>query len=63
MCIGRCLALPEELGEEGLPRFRACTEALWDTFDPATLWDVFGLLDDVTVSVLDNCVLPYTDHY
>ncbi|KAH9915965.1 uncharacterized protein BXZ73DRAFT_54076 [Epithele typhae] len=44
----KCLAFPDELDNKGLPRFRDLTEHLQDVFDPGTLWDVFGLLQDIS---------------
>lgn len=49
MNLHRCRAFPHELETAGRPRFRAHTEGLWDTFTPAVLWDVFGVVADVEV--------------
>ncbi|KAH9923725.1 uncharacterized protein BXZ73DRAFT_91410 [Epithele typhae] len=43
----KCLAFPDELDNQGTPRFRALTDHLQDVFDPGTLWDVFGVVRDV----------------
>ncbi len=48
----RCRALPDELEDIGQPRFREHTEQLLRTFNHRDLWDVFGVVDDVTVSLL-----------
>ncbi|KAI0669707.1 hypothetical protein C8Q78DRAFT_977285 [Trametes maxima] len=50
----KCQALPEELDETGVPRFCDHTHQLWETYDPGTLWDVFGIVDDV---------MPFTYHF
>ncbi|KAI1785118.1 hypothetical protein LXA43DRAFT_900463 [Ganoderma leucocontextum] len=50
----KCLALPHELETGGRARFREHTEALIDTFDHRVLWDVFGLVADVT---------PFTNYF
>ncbi|TBU51366.1 hypothetical protein BD310DRAFT_834530 [Dichomitus squalens] len=47
----KCCARPTELETEGPPRFREHTECLMETFDAATLWDVFGI---------NGNVLPFT---
>ncbi|TFK84482.1 hypothetical protein K466DRAFT_496496 [Polyporus arcularius HHB13444] len=46
----KCLATPDNFDTAGLPRFRAHTCNLWETYedDPGTLWDVFGVVNDVT---------------
>ncbi|KAI0745331.1 hypothetical protein C8Q76DRAFT_764613 [Earliella scabrosa] len=46
----KCQADPTELEMEGVPRFRAHTCKLWEVLsdDPGTLWDVFGMVNDVT---------------
>ena len=49
----RCRAFPHELEKEGAPRFREHTEALLETFTARELWDVFGVIESVKVS------LPY----
>ncbi|KAI0643083.1 hypothetical protein C8Q79DRAFT_1002821 [Trametes meyenii] len=43
----KCQAPKNELDSADDPRFREHTHALLDTFDPGTLWDVFGIVDDV----------------
>ncbi|KAH9951837.1 hypothetical protein B0H21DRAFT_843134 [Amylocystis lapponica] len=50
----KCYATPDELGSAGPTRFRAHTECLIETFDPGTLWDVFGVVDEV---------VPFTSHF
>lgn len=45
----RCLAVPEDEFMAGLPRFREHTAALKEAYDADTLWNVFGVNDDVTV--------------
>ncbi|KAH9916112.1 uncharacterized protein BXZ73DRAFT_92536 [Epithele typhae] len=44
----KCLAFPDSLDRPGVPRFRVSAEHLQRAFDPGTLWDLFGLLSDVT---------------
>ncbi|KAI0323375.1 hypothetical protein GY45DRAFT_1264667 [Cubamyces sp. BRFM 1775] len=52
----KCQALPDELDSVGVSRSRAHTCELWETymFDPGTLWDSFGIVNDVT---------PFTYHF
>ncbi|KAI0350129.1 hypothetical protein OH77DRAFT_1573834 [Trametes cingulata] len=50
----RCRALPHELERAGRPRFRAHTECAMDNLTAAQLWDVFGIIGDVT---------PFTSHF
>ncbi|KAI9056389.1 hypothetical protein FKP32DRAFT_1586143 [Trametes sanguinea] len=50
----KCQAPPDGLETAGVPRFREHTCHLWDTFDPGTLWDAFGVVHDVT---------PFTHHF
>lgn len=47
----RCLAPPDELEAVDVPRFREHTQTLWETFNAGTLWNTFGVVNDVTVSV------------
>ncbi|KAI0739088.1 hypothetical protein C8Q80DRAFT_1222300 [Daedaleopsis nitida] len=49
----KCRAFPDHLDEAGRLRFRAHTEALWDTFEAGILWDVFGVVHDVTPFTYD----------
>ncbi|KAI0351106.1 hypothetical protein OH77DRAFT_1568391 [Trametes cingulata] len=44
----KCLARHDRLDELGDPRFREHTCQLWDTHGPGTLWDDYGVVDDVT---------------
>ncbi|KAL7283046.1 hypothetical protein ACG7TL_002470 [Trametes sanguinea] len=50
----RCLALPHEDFLAGAPRFRTHTEALRNVYDHETLWDAFGLNDEVK---------PFTEYF
>ncbi|KAH9946447.1 hypothetical protein B0H21DRAFT_779117 [Amylocystis lapponica] len=50
----KCQATPEELAGAGTPRFREHTEQMINAFDAETLWDVFGVVDDV---------VPFTNHF
>ncbi len=57
----RCQATPDNFDAAGIPRFRAHTCQLWDTYedDPGTLWDVFGIVDDVTVRMMTVILLLF----
>ncbi|KAI9060958.1 hypothetical protein FKP32DRAFT_1613349 [Trametes sanguinea] len=50
----KCQAPPDGLDGSGVPRFREHTCHLWEMFDPGTLWDAFGVVNDVT---------PFTYHF
>ncbi|OJT04296.1 hypothetical protein TRAPUB_4994, partial [Trametes pubescens] len=50
----KCQAPPEELDKAGAPRFREHTHQLWETFNRKTLYDVFGIVNDVR---------PFTDYF
>lgn len=52
LSVNRCRAFPDELEKEGAPRFREHTEALLETFSSRELWDVFGVIEAVTVRSL-----------
>ncbi|EIW51504.1 uncharacterized protein TRAVEDRAFT_137240, partial [Trametes versicolor FP-101664 SS1] len=45
----KCQALPDDLDHIGVPRFCEHTRLLRDTYDPGTLWNVFGV--------------PFTEHF
>lgn len=47
----RCFARPDELDRAGDLRFREHTEVLVDHFDHGVLWDSFGIVADVIVSL------------
>lgn len=70
----RCQAPPDELDTASVPRFREHTHQLWETFNRSTLYDVFGIVNDVRVSHSDCVQLislpsslthfqPFTDYF
>ncbi|KAL0957220.1 hypothetical protein HGRIS_001034 [Hohenbuehelia grisea] len=52
----KCTALPDQLdaGDIALPRSQAYTEELIEMFDPGTLWDEYGIDDDI---------IPFTNDF
>jgi hypothetical protein len=48
----KCYALPKEFHEPGDPRYPEHTQCLCKLFDTQELWDGFGIIDDILVSVV-----------
>lgn len=49
--------MPSKLEEEGEPRFRAHTEYLVGALSDSILWESFGIVGDVIVSLLSVTVV------
>ncbi|KII87401.1 hypothetical protein PLICRDRAFT_664349 [Plicaturopsis crispa FD-325 SS-3] len=50
----RCTAMPDDLDGEGGPRSQRLTDELVASFDPALLWDAYGIVADV---------IPFTNDF
>jgi len=53
--MGRCTANPKRLDGQGGPHSHAHTHALLQAFDLNEMWDAYGIVGDLIVSVFMMC--------
>jgi len=55
--MARCTANPDQLDADGAARSHVHMEALLEAFDLDEVWDAYGIVGDLIVSILSNLPL------